>query len=136
MRALQRVLIGGKERELLVAPSLFRVAKDRGWRIEIQDTEDIIEVTEAYLRLIYCSIINAYEVRKWDNPNLEEPDITLMELYEWSTEHPEDYGKLLNDFIELLTGKKITEIAKETEDIKKKKKSIWSKTMTKLKSFF
>ena len=134
MRALQRVLIGGKERELLVAPSLFRVAKDRNWKIEIQDTDDLIQVTEAYLRLIYCSIINAYEVRKWDNPDLEEPDITLMELYEWSTEHPEDYGKLLNNFIEILTGKKITEIAKDNEKVKKK--SIWYKIMTRWRSFF
>lgn len=134
MRALRKVLIGGRERELLITPSLFRVAKERGWKIEIKDTEDLIEVTEAYLRLIYCSIINAYEVRKWDNPELEEPDITLIELYEWSVEHPDDYGRLLNDFIEILTGKKISEISKEKEKVKKK--SIWSKTMTKLKSFF
>ncbi len=134
MKALRKVLIGGKERELLIAPSLFRVAKDRGWKIEIKDSEDLIEVTEAYLRLIYCSVINAYEVRKWDNPELEEPDITLIELYEWSAENPVEYGRLLNDFIEILTGKKISEINKEKEIVKKK--SIWSKIMTKLKSFF
>lgn len=134
MKALRKVRIGGEERELLITPSLFRVAKDRGWKIEIKDTEDLIEVTEAYLRLIYCSIINAYEVRKWDNSELEEPDVTLIELYEWSAEHPEDYGRLLNDFIEILTGKKIAEISKEKEEVKKK--SIWYKIMTRLRNFF
>lgn len=134
MRALRQIIIEGKERELLITPSLFRVAKERGWKIEVNDTSDLVDVTEAYLKLIYCSIINAYEVRRWDNPDLEKPQIELMDIYTWSVEHPEDYASLLNDFIEILTGKKITEIAKDKEEVKKK--SIWYKIMTRWRSFF
>ena len=129
---LQTIEIGGKEREILITPSLFRIAKDRSWQIEIQDTTDLIQVAEAYHKLIYCSLINAYEVRKWDNPNTKELDVTLMDIEVWVIQNPDKFSTLLNDFVIILTGKDVAELAKET-DVKKKKKSTWLAIIQRLK---
>ena len=43
---LSRAFIKGEERELLI-PSLF-IAKDKGWKAEISDTNNLIEILEAY----------------------------------------------------------------------------------------
>jgi hypothetical protein len=91
-------------------------------------------VAEAYHKLIYCSLINAYEVRKWDNPTTEELDVTLMDIEVWVIQNPDKFSALLNDFVIILTGKDVAELAKET-DIKKKKKSIWLGIIRRLKGF-
>jgi hypothetical protein len=129
---LQTIEIGGSEREILITPSLFRIAKERDWVIEIQDTSDLIQVAEAYHKMIYCALINAYEVRKWDNPSLEL-NVTLMDIEVWVIQNPDKFAALLNDFVAILTGKDINEIVKDTEQVKKK--STWLAIIQRLKSF-
>jgi hypothetical protein len=129
---LQTIEIGGSEREILITPSLFRIAKERNWVIEIQDTSDLIQVAEAYHKMIYCALINAYEVRKWDNPSLEL-NVTLMDIEVWVIQNPDKFAALLNDFVAILTGKDINEIVKDTEQVKKK--STWLAIIQKLRSF-
>ena len=114
-------------RELLVTPSLFRIAKERQFKIEITDADDLIQIAEAYRKIIYCAVINAYEVRKFDNPDLVF-DITLMDIEEWCMNNPEKYGQLIQDIVTLLTGKSVEELA---EKKKSKGKSIWCKIMRK-----
>jgi hypothetical protein len=129
---LQTIEIGGSEREILITPSLFRIAKERNWVIEIQDTSDLIQVAEAYHKMIYCALINAYEVRKWDNPSLEL-NVTLMDIEVWVIQNPDKFAALLNDFVAILTGKDINEIVKDTEQVKKK--STWLAIIQRLRSF-
>jgi hypothetical protein len=131
-KALQTIEIGGSEREILITPSLFRIAKERNWVIEIQDTSDLIQVAEAYHKMIYCALINAYEVRKWDNPSLEL-NVTLMDIEVWVIQNPDKFAALLNDFVAILTGKDINEIVKDTEQVKKK--STWLAIIQRLRSF-
>lgn len=134
MKALLKINLRGEEREMLVTPFLFRVAEQRGIKVVIENPDDLLEVLSAYQKLIYCAIHAAHEIRKFDEPNLKNCDVTLLDIEVWAAENKEDYGKLINDFVNLLSGKTIKELSNEVE--KKKKKSILSGIMTRLRSFF
>lgn len=135
MNPLRTIKMRGEERELLITPSLFRIAKDRNWVIEVNNPEDLIEVAEAYHKLIYCALINAHEVRKWDGKQ-GELGVTLMDVEVWIIENPKEFGELLNDFVLILTGKDLTELADESEKKKEKKLSLWSGIMMRLRRFW
>lgn len=100
---LSRAFIKGEERELLIAPSLFIVAKDKGWKAEISDTNNLIEILEAYNVIILCAIHNARRKRQYDE-DLKDIDLTLMDIVLWQEEHPNEYGKVVRDVVKGLSG--------------------------------
>lgn len=128
----QFIEIRGERVELLLTPSLNAVAIRKGWVITA--TEDWAEIQSAYIKIFYCAIINAYEVGKFDNPDLQVPNITLLDMECWAAEKPLEFGELIKKYIEIRYNKTLEQLAKEKQEEKqeqetqkKKKNSPWWK---------
>lgn len=100
---LRKIIIGGKERELLVTPSLYRVAKKKGWSLNIEDIDDHLEMCSMYCVIIACAIHNARKIRQYDE-DLPDEDITLMDIELWRQEDPKRFMSLIVEIAEALSG--------------------------------
>lgn len=127
--------------ELLATPALFGIAKRKGMTIEA-DSENVSEIYSAYTKLIYLAALNAWEVRRYDNPQMGECQYKLMDFVEWASNDAEGFVNAINFVLSALThkelkdyateGAKPSENAKESanttdegEDVKKKSASGW-----------
>ena len=118
---LQIIEIEGKRVEVLFTPSLFTIVQRNKWDIKV-DPENLLSIQSGYIKLLYCAIINAYEVNKFDNPEYPNPDVKLIDVEVWATQNAQRLNELIEIFIQSITNKSITENAQE---IKKKKKKSW-----------
>ena len=125
----QFIEVDGKRRELLITPSLYKVCQERGWEIKGENSSDIFP---AYCKLLYAAAVNAYEVRRYDEPDLEL-DLTLLDFEIWAALNRKEMEKLIVVSCELLSGKTLKELV-ESQKKKKVKPSIWSAIMRRLKS--
>lgn len=133
-------LKGGEQVELLATPALFAIAKRRGWTIEA-DADNAAEVFSAYTKLIYLAALNAWEVRRYDSPEMGECSYKLMDFVEWASNDTDAFVKAVNFVLSALTGKELKDYATEgakpsenaekaanesgDEDVKKKSASRW-----------
>lgn len=130
---------GGAHVELLATPALFGIAKRRGMTIEA-DADNAAEVFSAYTKMIYLAALNAWEVRRFDNPDMGECEYRLMDFVEWASYDAEAFGKAIEFVLYALTGKELKEYATEQakgsenesksanqagEEVKKKSASGW-----------
>lgn len=128
---------GGAQVELLATPALFDIARRRGMTIEA-DADNVAAMCSAYSKLIYLAALNAWEVRRYDNPKLGECPYTLMDFMEWSSSDVDSFVKAVNFMLYALTRKELKDYAageaKDPEtaektandaDVKKKSKSTW-----------
>lgn len=132
---------GGEQVELLATPALFGIAKRKGMAIEA-DTKNAAEVFSAYIKLIYLAALNAWEVRRFDNPEMGDCKYQLMDFAEWAGMHPEELTNAIKFVLYALTGKELKDYATgeakapetaeesaktetEAEDVKKKSSSTW-----------
>ena len=130
---------GGAQVELLATPALFSIAKRKGWKIEAEATE-VADVYAAYSKLICLAAMNAWEVRRYDNPEIGEFKYTLMDFTEWCAEDPARFAKTVNFIVCALLNKDLKDYTteagktpettvkaadKEGEDVKKKCRSTW-----------
>lgn len=128
---------GGAQVELLATPALFDIARRRGMTIEV-NTENVTEMCGAYTKLIYLAALNAWEVRRYDNPELGDFPHSLMDFVEWSSSDADGFVKAINFALVALTHKELKDYAtgeaKDPEtaektandaDVKKKSKSTW-----------
>lgn len=127
---------GGAQVELLATPALFDIARKKGMRIEA-DAENVTEVYSAYTKLVYLAALNAWEVRRYDNPQMGDCEYKLMDFVEWASNDAEGFVKAINFILAALTHKELKdyatgeakdpEIAKETasEEVKKKSRFGW-----------
>lgn len=118
---IQFIEVRGEKREILLTPSLYNIAHERGW--EIKANSDLLSIQSGYIKLIYAGLINAHQVRKYDNPLIGNLDIELIDVEIWAALNPKRLGEMINITFELLTGKKLSEAAKEQQEEIKKKKS-------------
>ena len=130
-------LKGGEQVELLATPALFAIAKRRGMTIEA-DAENAADVFNAYTKLIYLAALNAWEVRRYDAPQMGECTYRLMDFVEWASNDGEAFVKAVNFVLAALTGKELNDYASEgaktpqnaenaesDEGVKKKSISTW-----------
>ena len=127
--------------EVLATPALFGIAQRKGMTIEA-DSENVTEVYSAYTKLIYLAALNAWEVRRYDNPQMGECAYRLMDFVEWASNDAEGFVNAINFVLSALTHKELKDYAtegakpseneKETpnatdegEDVKKKSASGW-----------
>lgn len=75
---------GGAQVELLATPALFDIAKKKGMSIEA-DADNVTEVYSAYTKLVYLAALNAWEVRRYDAPDMGECPYKLMDFVEWAS---------------------------------------------------
>ncbi len=126
---LQIIEIEGKRVEVLFTPSLFTIVQRNKWDIKV-DPENLLSVQSGYIKLLYCAIINAYEVNKFDDPDYPNPDVKLIDVEVWATQNAQRLDELIEIFIQSITNKSITENARE---IKKKKKRSWFRSLLTMK---
>lgn len=130
---------GGAQVELLATPALFSIAKRKGWKIEA-DATSAAEVYSAYSKLIYLAALNAWEVRRYDAPEMGEFKYTLMDFVEWCSEDATRFAKTINFLLCALTNKEMKDYSTEAEkasenapktgntedgEVKKKSRSTW-----------
>lgn len=105
-------LKGGEQVELLATPALFAVAKRKGMTIEA-DADNAAEVFSAYTKLIYLAALNAWEVRRYDSPEMGECTYRLMDFVEWASNDTDAFVKAVNFVLCALTGKELKDYAGE-----------------------
>lgn len=130
---------GGAQVELLATPALFAIARKRGMTIEA-DSDNVAEVFSAYTRLLYLAALNAWDVRRYDNPSMGECPYTLMDFVEWSSNDREGFVEAISFALAALTGKELKDYATgeakdpetgeespntEDKEVKKKSASGW-----------
>lgn len=101
---------GGAQVELLATPALFDIAKKRGMAIEA-DAENTAEVYSAYTKLIYLAALNAWEVRRYDDPTMGECGLRYMDFVEWASYDAEGFVKAINFALSALTHKELKDYA-------------------------
>ena len=118
---------GGAQVELLATPALFSIAKRKGWKIEA-DATSAADVYACYSKLIYLAALNAWEVRRYDEPELGEFPHKLMDFAEWCAEDKDRFAKTINFLLCALTNKELKDYAKQEEIAAEevKKKSFWT----------
>lgn len=134
-------LKGGAKVEILATPALFDIARKKGMTIEA-DASNTNEVFSAYTKLVYLGVLNAWDVRRYDDASMGDCPHRLMDVVEWASTNPDAFVKTINFILSALTGKDLkdyaTEEAKdpetadksanmegENEDVKKKSASGW-----------
>lgn len=103
---------GGEQVELLATPALFAIAKRRGWTIEA-DADNTAEVFSAFTKLIYLAALNAWDVRRYDSPEMGECTYKLMDFVEWASNDGDAFVKAVNFVLYALTGKELKDYATE-----------------------
>ena len=123
-------LKGGAVVELLATPALFAIAKRKGMTIEA-DASNAADVYSAYTKLIYLAALNAWEVRRYDDPSMGEFKYKLMDFVEWGSGDMVEFVNAVNFLLSALTNKELKDYAtddakdseKGEEEVKKKSKS-------------
>ena len=116
--------------ELLATPALFAIAKRKGMTIEA-DASNAADVYSAYTKLIYLAALNAWEVRRYDDPSMGEFKYKLMDFVEWGSGDMVEFVNAVNFLLSALTNKELKDYAtddakdseKGEEEVKKKSKS-------------
>lgn len=139
VQVLHTIKMKGGVVELLATPALFGIAQRKGMTIEA-DSENATEIYSAYTKLIYLAALNAWEVRRYDNPQMGECQYKLMDFVEWASNDAEGFVKAVNFVLSALTHKELKDYATEGakaseiesksanpagEEVKKKSASGW-----------
>lgn len=139
VQVLHNIKMKGGVVELLATPALFSIARRRGMTIEAE-ADNTAEVFSAYTKMVYLAALNAWEVRRYDDPMMGDCPYRLMDFVEWSSANPEEFVKAIDFILSALTGKelkdyatgeaKAPETADKTanvteEEVKKKSTSGW-----------
>lgn len=140
VQVLHTIKIKGGVVELLATPALFGIAQRKGMTIEA-DSDNASEIYSAYTKLIYLAALNAWEVRRYDNPSMGECKYQLMDFVEWASNDAEGFVNAINFVLSALTHKELKDYATEgakpsetaektanesgDEDVKKKSASKW-----------
>lgn len=120
----------GVRAEMLVTPSMFRIAKEKGIAVTVEDSEDIHQVVDAYTKLIYLSILNSWEAKRYDDPEMGDCPTKMIDVMQWSSECPREFSKIVGVVYECLTGKSFKELLKEAKGAEVKKKLTSGRTTT------
>ncbi len=105
---------------MLVTPSLFSIARKKGINAKITSESTVIDVHDAYIRIMYCAYLNYAEVERMDNPEYPEPNLKLMDFVVWAADNQQEASEMVEVFYEVLTGKSLK---KEEEGTEKKKRT-------------
>ena len=112
VQVLHTIKVKGGVVELLATPALFGIAKSKGMTIEA-DSENASEVYSAYTKLIYLAALNAWDVRRYDDPSMGEFKYRLMDFVEWASNDAEGFVKAINFVLSALTHKELKDYATE-----------------------
>lgn len=109
----------GVKVELLFTLALFGIAKKRGISLDIEEGAEAEERITYFVKLIYAAAILAHEYRRIDSPALGEFPYTMMDIAEWSGNHPVQFARIIKGASAAIAGVE-GEPEEEGGDVKKK----------------
>jgi hypothetical protein len=129
IQPLQKVTIGGEERELLYTLSLYKILNDRKQQVVIEKGATWEDVVSAFLRMMYAAYLNAIQVRQIDEPTYNPTPAKYMDFVIWSESNAPEFSKQMQICYKFITGKDLeVDVKKKTIQLKEEEKtSIWSK---------
>lgn len=110
VQVLHTIRMKGGAVELLATPALFDIARKRGMTIEA-DADNAADVYSAYTKLIYLAALNAWEVRRYDDPAMGECPYRLMDFVEWASNDAKGFVDAINFALSALTHKELKDYA-------------------------
>lgn len=109
---------------MLFTPRLFVMAEDQ--RISFSfDSANVMQTLTAYADICYCAALNNWTL----DHDLADFQLKRSDFHEWSAANPIEFGKIMTQAAEVISGKSLKEIAEENSSEsgsvseKKKKKS-------------
>ena len=109
--------------DMLFTPSMYERGRERGIKVTIEDSSNAMQVTEAYVKLMYLGAVNAWEALRFDNPGMGEFPHQYIDFMAWSGNHPREFHDLVNEIFQCITGKTVDDALNEAKDensVKKK----------------
>lgn len=120
--AIQKITIkDGVTVMLLLTPSLFAIAKERGVELSA-DADNAQAVMELYTRIIWLAALNYHAAARMDDPNLPDFAFKYIDFAAWRGQRRDEFGRMVEVALQALTGKTLEEIVKENDDAGEKKK--------------
>ena len=131
---------------MLFTPHLYSYRGTAGATLDLPSDDapedDRLRATlSLYADVFYFAALNAWEVRRYDSPEMGECSYRLMDFVEWASNDGDAFVKAVNFVLSALTGKELKDYAAEgakpsetaektanesgDEDVKKKSKSRW-----------
>lgn len=101
----------GVQVEILVTPALYSVAKRKG--IDLVADINAGDWQTSYIKMLYCSALNAWEVAAVDDPKMGDFPYKFADFHEWAWADTERLGKIIAFLYEALTGKPLAEGVKK-----------------------
>lgn len=113
----------GVKVDLLFTPSMYERGRERGIKVTIEDSSNAMQVTEAYVKLMYLGALNAWEAERFDSPSMGDFPYRYIDFAAWAGEHQKDFSSLVNEMFQCITGKTVEDALAESRDgdpVKKK----------------
>lgn len=119
--AIQKITIkDGVTVMLLLTPSLFAIAKERGVELSA-DTENTQAVMELYTRIIWLAALNYDAAARMDDPGLPEFPFKFLDFAAWRGQRRDEFARMVEIALQALTGKTLAEIVKDDAAAAEKK---------------
>lgn len=118
--AIQKITIkDGVTVMLLLTPSLFAIAKERGVELSA-DADNAQAVMELYTRIIWLAALNYDAAARMDDPDLPAFAFKYMDFAVWRSQRRDEFARMVDVAVEALTGKTLAELAKDPAGGEKK----------------
>ena len=118
----QKITIQGEGVELLITPSLYKVALTRGLDMTLHNPDDAAEIWGMYVKHVYLAYRNALDVAAYEGAAAPLRVFDLADFEAWAYgEGKSRFEELMADIVYLKTGKTVQEIAEENAGKKKPK---------------
>ena len=119
--AIQKInLKDGAPVRLLITPSLFSIAHQRGISLEVEDyRNDTYGTLHLYTKIMWLAALNYIEVAKMDEPDTPDADFTFMDFEIWAGQNRKDFTRMMGIVIQCLRGDD-SPVQDDGEDEKKK----------------
>lgn len=116
----QITLKGGRRVDLLFSLALFGIAKREGISLVMEDTGDVSERINFFLKVIYCGARTAWEYRSFDGGIGDFP-YSFLDFAEWAADNPKEFAEIIRGASSAISGKELPEEPEDcVDDVKKK----------------
>ena len=97
---------------LLLTPSLFAIAKERGVVLSA-DAGNQQAVMDLYTKIIWLAALNYHAAARMDDPALPDFPFAFLDFAAWRGERREEFARMVEVAVQALTGKPLAEIVKD-----------------------
>ena len=111
--AIQKITIKASvEVMLLLTPSLFAIAKERGVELSA-DAGNQQAVMDLYTKIIWLAALNYHAAARMDDPSLPDFPFAFLDFAAWRGERRDEFARIVEVAVQALTGKSLADIVKD-----------------------